>query len=188
MEKAKNKKSATYDICIIAMFVSLITVCAWISVPIGDIPVSLQTLAVCLASGLLGTKRGTAAVFVYIILGLIGVPVFTGFGATARLIGPTGGYIVGFIATALTVGFASDCTGNKKSAVRLAVLILSMVVGIAMCYAFGTAWFLIFERAENNPVGLISVLSVCVLPYIPFDIVKTIIASALVFSLKKFVK
>lgn len=188
MEKAKNKKSATYNICITAMFVAVITVCAWISIPIGDIPVTLQTLAVCLAAGLLGMKRGVIAVFVYIILGLIGVPVFAKFGATASLIGPTGGYIVGFLATALIVGFASTRTGGKKNAARIAVLALSMVIGIAVCYAFGTAWFLIFKAIGNNSVGLIYALSACVVPYIPFDIVKIVIAVALVFSLKKFVK
>ena len=89
-------KSAAREICYTAMFVAIITVCAWISIPIGEIPITLQTMGVCLAAALLGWKRGAIATAVYILLGLCGVPVFTGFtGGVAKLVLPTGGYIVG---------------------------------------------------------------------------------------------
>lgn len=72
-------KSAAREICYTAMFVAIITVCTWISIPIGEIPITLQTMGVCLAAALLGWKRGAIATAVYILLGLCGVPVFTGF-------------------------------------------------------------------------------------------------------------
>lgn len=85
-------KSAAREICYTAMFVAIITVCAWISIPIGEIPITLQTMGVCLAAALLGWKRGAIATAVYILLGLCGVPVFTGFtGGVAKLVLPTGG-------------------------------------------------------------------------------------------------
>ena len=122
-ESGKEKKvgkgqGAARDLCYIALFAAIIAVCAWISVPVGDIPVTLQTMGVCLAAAFLGLKRGTAAVAVYILLGLCGVPVFAGFtGGAAKLLMPTGGYIVGFIFTALVVGGVSDAVGERiKSA------------------------------------------------------------------------
>ena len=92
MSEEKKSKSAAYDIAISALFVAVIAICAWIAVPISEISITLQTMGVCLAAALLGWKRGLAVVSAYILLGLVGVPVFSGFtGGAAKLIGPTGG-------------------------------------------------------------------------------------------------
>ena len=137
-EQAKEKaargkrmaKSAAREICYTAMFVAIITVCAWISIPIGEIPITLQTMGVCLAAALLGWKRGAIATVVYILLGLCGVPVFTGFtGGVSKLVLPTGGYIVGFLFTALIVGAASDSIKIKNVLARMALLAAAMAVG-----------------------------------------------------------
>mgnify|MGYP000017915712 FL=1 len=182
-------KSAAREICYTAMFVAIITVCAWISIPIGEIPITLQTMGVCLAAALLGWKRGAIATAVYILLGLCGVPVFTGFtGGVAKLVLPTGGYIVGFLFTALIVGAASDYIKIKNVLARMAVLAAAMAVGIAVCYAFGTAWFMaLYARAEKS-ITLAGALSLCVVPYLLPDLVKVIFAAALVAKLKKYMK
>ncbi len=177
-EKAKKKKFKTIDIVYIGLFAALIAVCAWISIPM-TVSFTLQTCAVCLTAGLLGWKRGTLTVLVYILLGMVGLPVFTGFkSGIAAVTGPTGGYIVGFIFTALIVGWAADRLGKK-----LWVNILFMAIGILVCYLFGTVWFMIAYK-----VTFASALTTCVIPFLIPDAVKIAVAAILVNRLKKFVK
>lgn len=177
-EKAKKKKFKTIDIVYIGLFAALIAVCAWISIPL-TVSFTLQTCAVCLTAGLLGWKRGTLTVLVYILLGMVGLPVFTGFkSGIAAVTGPTGGYIVGFIFTALIVGLAADRLGK-----RLWVNILFMAIGILVCYLFGTVWFMIAYK-----VTFVSALTTCVIPFLIPDAVKIAVAAILVNRLKKFVK
>ncbi len=177
-EKVKNKKFKTIDIVYIGLFAALTAVCAWISIPL-TVSITLQTLGICVASGLLGWKRGTLTVIVYILLGMVGLPVFTGFkSGIAAVTGPTGGYIVGFIFTALIVGLASDKFGKK-----IWSNIVFMVIGVLVCYLFGTVWFMI---AYN--VTFTSALSTCVFPFLIPDAVKIVIAAVLVNRLKKFIK
>ena len=102
-------KSAVYDITITAVFAAIIAVCSWITIPIGEVPFTMQTFAVCCAAGLLGAKRGVTATLIYIILGAVGVPVFSGFrGGIGVIMETTGGYIIGFLLTALCTGIFSD--------------------------------------------------------------------------------
>lgn len=186
-EKAKetNTKNRNKILSIVYIGVSaaLIAICSWIQIPL-TVPITLQTMGVCLVSGLLGLKRGTLATLVYIVLGAIGVPVFAGFsGGTGVILGSTGGYIVGFIFTALIVGFASD-----KFKGKLIPLIISMVIGILVCYAFGTAWFAVVYNKANDPASLATILGWCVTPFLIPDAVKIVIAAILTNRLKKFVK
>lgn len=177
-QKAKKKKFKTIDIVYIGLFAALIAVCAWISIPM-TVSFTLQTCAVCLTAGLLGWKRGTLTVLVYILLGMVGLPVFTGFkSGIAAVTGPTGGYIVGFIFTALIVGLAADRLGK-----RLWANILFMAIGILVCYLFGTVWFMIAYK-----VTFVSALTTCVIPFLIPDAVKIAVAAILVNRLKKFVK
>lgn len=177
-QKSKKKKFKTIDIVYIGLFAALIAVCAWISIPM-TVSFTLQTCAVCLTAGLLGWKRGTLTVLVYILLGMVGLPVFTGFkSGIAAVTGPTGGYIVGFIFTALIVGLAADRLGK-----RLWTNILFMAIGILVCYLFGTVWFMIAYK-----VTFVSALTTCVIPFLIPDAVKIAVAAILVNRLKKFVK
>lgn len=179
----KNKKFKTIDIVYIGMCVALIAVCSWISIPL-TVPITLQTMGICLVSGLFGAKRGTIAVIAYIVLGAIGVPVFSEFtSGVGILLGSTGGYIIGFIFTSLIVGFVSDKTNGK-----LWTLIVSMIVGILVCYAFGTAWFAIVYAKSSEPASLVTILGWCVIPFLIPDAVKIAIASVLINRLKRFVK
>ncbi len=175
---SEKKKLKTIDIVYVGLFAALMSVCAWISIPL-TVSVTLQTFAVCLTAGLLGWKRGVFTVLIYILLGMIGLPVFTGFkSGIAAVTGPTGGYIVGFLFTALIVGLTADKIGKK-----IWQNIVFMIIGIAVCYLFGTVWFVIAYK-----VSFVSALSTCVFPFLLPDAVKIILAAVLVNRLKRFVK
>ncbi|MCD7872938.1 MAG: biotin transporter BioY, partial [Clostridiales bacterium] len=158
-------------------------VCAWIQIPF-TVPFTLQTMGVCIAAGLLGAERGTFSVLVYILIGLIGVPVFSGFqSGPGVLFGITGGYIIGFIFTAITVGLFVKFLGKKGW-----VYFVSMVLGIAVCYAFGTAWYMFGYSRGNGAVTLAGALSMCVVPFIIPDLVKIAFAAFICTKLNKRIK
>ncbi len=170
----------TYDMAYIAVFTVLIAICSWISIP-AAIPFTLQTFAVFLSVAVLGGKRGTAAVLVYVLLGAAGVPVFAGFtGGLGVILNTTGGYIIGFILSALIMWLMESILGKK-----LWVQVLSMVLGIAACYAAGTAWFMFVYMRETGPVGLTTVLGWCVIPFIIPDAVKIALALTLSNTLRR---
>lgn len=184
MEKKKSLKTThLLNIVYVAMFAAIITICAQIQIP-ASVPFTLQTLGVFVAGGLLGWKRGTLSVIIYVLLGLVGVPVFAGFtGGVGTLFGLTGGYILGFIFTALIVGIMSDKLGRK-----LWVLAVSMVIGLLVCYAFGTAWFMVIYNTSMGGISLGGALMMCVVPYLPFDALKIALAVVLVNRLYKIVR
>ena len=184
METAAVKFRAK-DMAYIAVFTALLAVCAWISVPMPwGVSYTLQTMGVFRAVGVLGGKRGTLAVLVYLLLGAVGVPVFSGFrGGAAALLGTTGGYIAGFLFSALVMWVMERLLGKK-----LTVLALSMVVGLAVCYAFGTAWYMIVYTQSSGPVALGTVLGWCVTPFILPDLVKIALALLLTARLRSHVK
>ena len=170
----ENSHSKTLTLTYIALSAALIAICSWISIPT-TVPFTLQTFAVCLVAGLLGAKRGVLAVIVFICLGAVGFPVFANFsGGLGVIFGTTGGYIIGFIFTALIVGLATQKFGHK-----IPVLAISMVLGIAICYVFGTAWFMI-----STGTGLWSAMLLCVIPFLPGDALKIIVAAILVKKLR----
>ena len=176
-------KQRTRDLAYIALFAVLMAVCSWISIPT-VVPFTLQTFAVFLAVGVLGGKRGTLAVLVYILLGAVGVPVFSGFtGGLGILLGTTGGYIIGFLFTALVMWLMAAVLGKK-----LWVLAVSMVLGLAVCYAFGTAWFMVVYARTSGAVGLGTALGWCVIPFIIPDLAKIALALLLSHRLGKVLK
>ncbi len=138
-----------------------------LNIPISPVPVSLGMLAIYFVTSVLGMKLGTLSVLAYILLGLAGLPVFTGFtGGAGKLLGPTGGYIIGYIFMALICGFFVDKWGH-----RLLPEILGMVLGTAVCYLFGTVWL-----AYQASYTFFQALAAGVLPYIPVDAAKLAIA------------
>ena len=187
MKKTRSRRSKELlDLIYISMFTAIIAVCSQICIPTppGIPPVTLQTFAVIAAGGLLGWKRGTASVLIYILLGVIGIPVFSQFSAGPEtLIGMTGGYIIGFIFTTLVTGILCEKLGRK-----VWVLIASMTLGILLCYAFGTAWFMVVYAQKAGAISLGGALGLCVLPFIPFDAGKIAAAVLLVNRLDKHVK
>lgn len=164
----------TADMAYIALFAVLITVCAWISIPLA-VPFTLQTFAVFAALLILGGRRGTCAVGVYLLLGAVGLPVFAGFrGGLGTLLGTTGGYIAGFLFCALLFWAVSARLGGK-----LWAQVLGCLAGLAACYAFGTAWFLTVYARTAGPIGLGAALGMCVFPFVVPDLVKLALALAL---------
>lgn len=178
-----NNRIDTKSLVYCGICVALIAICSWISIPL-TIPFTLQTFAVCLTTALLGTKRGTITILVYILLGLIGVPVFAGFtSGIGRLMGPTGGYIIGFIFTALIVGIITEKV-NKS----IPVLAIAMVIGILVCYAFGTVWFVVVYSRTKEAIAFGTALSMCVIPYLIPDAIKIVVAVILEKRLEKVIQ
>ena len=179
----RGRKSPAREIAYIGVAVALITVCAWISVPVFTIPFTLQTFAIPLVGGLLGWKRGTAAVLVYILMGLIGIPVFAGFKAgVPALFGATGGYIFGFLFLCLLPAFAKQIPAGNGAA-RTMIFYGFSILGCAVLYLFGTVWLVLMTRCA---VGY--ALGICVVPFIVPDAVKLAISSIITVRLEKHIK
>ncbi len=176
-------RTKTKELVYVGIFAALMAVCAWIQIP-GPVPFTLQTFAVFLAVGLLGGKCGTLAVFVYILLGAVGLPVFSGFkGGLGALFGTTGGYIFGFLFSALLMWGIEKAFGK-----RTGVLVLSMLLGLLVCYAIGTAWFMLIYTKSTGAVGVTTVLGWCVIPFVIPDCLKIMLAVFMTNRLKKFVR
>lgn len=172
----------TRDMTYIALMAVLISVCSWLSVP-SVIPFTMQTFGVFAALLLLGGKRGSIAVALYILMGAVGLPVFSNFtGGVGKLMGPSGGYIFGFLLTALCYWVMTALLGD-----RLWIKFLALTAGLVLCYAFGTLWFVeVYSRSE--PIGIMSALSMCVFPFMVPDAIKMALALAVEKLLKNKIK
>ena len=156
---------------LIALLAAVLCVLSPWAIPIGSVPITLATLGVYLAAGLLGSKGGAAAVALYLAMGLVGVPVFSGFaGGLAPLTGITGGYLWGYLPCAALAGWLA----RRKDT----LLPLGFAVGTVALYTVGTAWFM---WQTHTPVG--AALLTCVLPFLPADGAKIALATVLTRSL-----
>ena len=174
----------TRDMALCALFAALLAVCAWLVIPAGDVPFTLQTFGVFAALGLLGGKRGTIAIAVYLLLGAVGAPVFAGFkGGIGALLGVTGGYLVSYLFMGLVVILAEKWFGKSNL-----VFLIAGVIALAVCYAFGTAWFMLVYARTTGEVGLGTVLGWCVLPFILPDCVKILCAVVVSNRVGKYIK
>ena len=157
-----------------ALAAALMALCSWISLPTA-VPFTLQTFALFLTLGVLGGRLGALAVGVYLLLGAVGLPVFAGFsGGLGALLGATGGYLLGFLLTALTVWGAERLWGSSAP-----VFLASCLAGLGLCYLFGTVWFAAVYASSSGPVGLAAVLGWCVAPFVLPDLAKLALALAL---------
>ena len=178
-----SSRLRTRDLTYIALFAVLMAVCAWITIPM-TVPFTLQIFAVFAALATLGGRRGTYAVAVYLLLGAVGLPVGAGFqGGLGWLLGTTGGYIVGFLCIALIYWLITAKLGES-----LPVSIVACVLGLAVCYAFGTAWFMVVYARTTGPVGVMTALGWCVFPYVVPDLLKLVLAVTLSQRVKGFLR
>lgn len=204
----KRYSNTTYMI-LCGLFAALTAICSFITIPLPftPIPVNLGTLGMFLTGGILGKKYGTLSITVYVLMGAVGVPVFAGFRAgLSVLAGPTGGYIVGYIAGAFVIGCIldmalqnektderkelqqQDCNAtdlqqkSAKPAKRLWIYIAALVIGTAICYFLGTLWFMF-----STKTGLYASLIACVFPFLAGDAIKIIVAALLIRKLRPFV-
>lgn len=171
-------KIKTHDLTITAIFSAIICILSVITVPIGTIPISLSLFAIILTAISLGAKRGVLTVIVYILIGSLGIPVFSGFkGGFHILFGPTGGFIFSYIFVALIMSFVSQKTNKKLT------LFLFSLLSLAICYLIGS-----FQYAIISKVSFYNSLSVCIYPFIVFDILKALLAVNIGLKLKKIIK
>ena len=181
--KKKKTKFKPIELAYIGIFAALIAVCSWISIPT-TVPFTLQTFAVFLALAMLGGRNGFFAVLTYILLGAVGVPVFAGFkGGIAALLGNTGGYIVGFLLLAGVYWLMTSLINEK-----IYIKAIALVLGLVLCYAFGTAWFMFVYIKSNGDVSLITVLGWCVFPFIIPDVIKLALSLLISSRLSRFLK
>ena len=166
-----NTKLSITSMIYIALMAVIITICSWISIP-GPVPFTLQTFAVFTALLLLGTRDGLISIVVYLLLGAVGVPVFSGFsGGIGHLLGPTGGYLIGFIVMGFVFGIVRHLIKHP-----LASAITASILGLAACYAFGTVWFVIVYTQTKTAITFGAALSLCVIPFIIPDAIKMALA------------
>ena len=171
-----SRSALTHNLVLAALFAALTAVCSQIQIPLPMVPINLALFAVHLCGALLGAKWGALSMCAYALLGAVGVPVFSGFASgPAVLFGKTGGYILGYILCALLVGLLS-----RRLGFTFPKLCLSMVVGVAVCYLFGTIWFMAITG-----MNLQLSLTYCVLPFLPGDAVKIALATFLALRLRK---
>lgn len=180
----KNYSKTTY-LTLCGLFAALMAICSLIVIPLGftPVPVSLGTLGVFLAGGVLGKKYGTISMVVYVLLGAVGIPVFAGFrGGIGVLAGPTGGYIIGYIAAAFIIGLLIEKLVPASSSERVKELLIyavAMIAGLFVCYLLGTLWFMI-----STHTGAWAALVSCVFPFLPGDGLKIIAGALLVRRLR----
>jgi len=173
----------TLDLAYIALFAVLIAVSAWITVPLA-VPFTFQTFSVFLTLMTLGGQRSLYAVLVYLLLGLAGLPVFSGFqGGPGALLGAGGGYLMGFPAAALLYRWLRPALGDSRHSDFLAAL-----AGLLVCYALGTLWFWGVYAHSSGNIGLIAALSLCVFPFLVPDLMKLALAAALARRLKRHLR
>lgn len=170
----KHKK-----IAVTAITAAILCIFSPFSLPIGAVPVSLATFAICLISCITPWKQSVAAVTIYILLGACGLPVFSGFtGGFQQIAGLTGGFIIGYIPCSFIVSFFINKYQDKKF-----VYPLSMIIGFFACYFMGTVWY-----SLQTDTDFIAALTVCVLPFIIGDTVKITVATTLGIMLKNRLK
>lgn len=170
------KESTTVKYTVCALFVAFISICSQIAIHIGPIPISMSLLAIFMAGLILGMKYGTLSVIVYILLGITGMPVFAGAkGGFAVILGPTGGFLIGYILCAMIVGYVSGRFVNKKI-----YMVIGMVISVVVCYIPGILWYYIIT---GNTISMS--IKLCVIPFILGDIIKIIISLALYSKISK---
>lgn len=166
------------DMTLTAVMAALICIAGPLTIAAGPVPLSLATFAVMLAGAVLGKKRGTAAVGLYLLIGIIGVPVFSGFsGGFQKLAGVTGGFLAGYLPCAFFAGLGAERAEREG---RKWILPAMMVLGTAVLYTVGTAWFMI--QTGN---GLGAALGLCVLPFLPGDAAKIAAVTVIAPAVKK---
>lgn len=174
------RSSKLRDLVTVAVTAALLAVCSWITIPLPftGVPVTMQTFAVFFAIAYIGSKRALVTYLIYLALGALGTPVFSGFGGgIGHLTGPTGGYLFGFVLTCIF------CIIFERRQISSAIRILILTAGLLICYACGTAWFVI-----QTGSSVLRSLVLCVAPYVIPDILKILLAVFVASKMKKIIK
>ena len=165
-------KAKPVNMVLISLFSVLIMICSWIKIP-GPVPFTLQTFGVFCTFGIIGGRLGFYSVLIYILLGLVGFPVFSGFNAgPGVLFGATGGFLIGFLLAAGAYGLAIMLLGKSFLS-----KIAAMLLGQCACYLSGTAWYMLVYLRETGKENWFVSIKYCVLPFVAVDVLKIIIAA-----------
>ena len=179
--KATKNRAFIYDLVLISVSAALITVCSWISIPLGPVPFTLQTLGILAVMLTIGGRRGTISILVYLALGACGIPVFAGFkGGITAFMGPTGGFLIGFVFAALVYWLFEKLIFKKLMTSTVKTLVFGLIgflIFEVVMYTIGVIWFMTVYAAQTGPVGLVTVMGWCVFPFIIPDLVKMVIAA-----------
>lgn len=177
-----NKKAK--NISLIALFSAIIVICSLFTVP-SIVPFTLQTFAIFLCLNILGAKKGIISILIYIFLGVIGLPFFSGFnGGIGALLNVTGGYIIGFIFSALTYWLiTSKFNKNPRKIINL----IASFMGLIVCYIFGTLWYVLLFIKNGDTISFTGALTICVLPFIIPDILKILLSVTISEKAKKYI-
>jgi len=181
MSGAANVRQRTVMLCMCALFTALTAVGAFIRIPIPYLPITLQTFFTTLAGLLLGARAGAASVLVYVVLGLIGIPVFTEGGGISYVLKPSFGYLIAFAAGAYLTGKIAH-TSPKPSFVRL---LAADLAGMSLIYLIGMIYFFAAKNlwVAGDGIGVRALFAACFFPCIPGDIVKCVAAALLAYRL-----
>lgn len=180
--KMSYQRKNSLPLVLSALFAGLTAVCSWINIPLffTPVPVNLALIGPFMAGLLLGCKYGLISNIIYILIGALGLPVFAGFtGGIGSIIGPTGGFIIGYAACAFICGLAYGRLRQR----RILSVICIMIAGLACCYCLGLIWFM-FLTGSSLWAGLLS----CVLPFLPGDACKITAAYLLSRQLSNTIK
>ena len=163
------KKNNTYKMVLCSLFATLTAILTQIAIPIGPVPINLSTFVVFCAAALLGSKLGSLSLIIWVTLGIVGVPVFSMFrSGIGTLLGPTGGYIIGYIPATFITGLLIEKFNNNKALIYP----ITMLAGMLTYFVLGTAWFMFSTSTE-----LWDALMICVFPFIPGDLIKILAAT-----------
>jgi biotin transport system substrate-specific component len=165
----------------------LLTISAKINIPFIGVPATFQTLVVAAIAAAFGWRTGVATVSLYLMQGIMGLPVFAYGGGAAYLFGPTGGFLLGFLPAAFVIGKLADMGFAKK----LLPTFLSMTLGTSIIFAFGFAWLMTFAGSaawldQSNLIG--SAYAIAIEPFIIWDILKMALAAISVVGAWKLIK
>ena len=181
----KKTKLTTKECVQISLFIALISVCSFwaFPIPFAPAPITMQTFAIFLVGLSLGKKSGSIAVFIYILMGLLGIPVFSGFGAgIGHLLGITGGFIIGFIPASFMIGYIKEILTKKLHIDMIISASISCIIGLLIIYFFGVVRFAMI--ANSN---FISGFLLVALPYFPADLIKMLLAIFTHIAVEKYI-
>ncbi len=172
-----TSKTHIYDLCMIALCTALIAVMAQISIPMPlGVPMTMQTFAITLAAVVLGSKKGAVSALIYVLLGMIGIPVFSNFtGGIQYLAGPTGGFLISFPIMAYLIGLGSDKWKNFRGGFPAA-----LILGTTVNYIVGTVMYCILTDST-----VLAGVAACVIPFLPTAVLKAVLASALGLQIRR---
>ena len=180
-----RKGSRIHDLAQIALMSAIFCVLAPIAMPVpfSPVPITFGTLVLYLTGTVLGAKKGAAGVGIYLLIGLAGLPVFSGFTAGfTKLLGPGGGYMLGYLPAVICIGWLTKKETEGKGLRQSLKMAGVFACGAVLCYSFGTAWFMV---VMDGTYTLFQALLICVVPFLPFELCKIVMAAALGMPVKR---